>query len=253
MSYGLKVLNESGLVQFSTETSTKPLYSKIVSGTISINARADLSSETFTTIAAGTAIGNIISGLSQSDLILAYRPTSNSTLYARVLSSMGSYRIYNISFSAVDVQYCIFVKSNEYTAPNSGYGLNVFDTDGSTLKYSSEYAPASVETVLTVDLSNFASSTSYTYDSSTGLGRPWALATSGQGVTYSNGYNFEADQSGSGIGEWYVNGIEWTNTQIRSTAVEFINNNITQSSFFDKVGATYDEAKLVVLRGYDYT
>ena len=251
MSYGLEVVNKNGILQFSTET--QALYSKILSGSVSVGARANLASETKVTVNQSTAINNIISGLSGDDLIIAFRPTTNRTLYGRLESNTaGIFSFYNLSFSSATIQYCIFVKSPEYSAPTGEYGLNVFDTDGTTLKYSSVYPPASVETVLTVNLAT-ASSVSYDFDTTAGLGKPWALITSGQGVTYGNQFNFEPDQSGSGIGEWQVNGLSWGTSTFTSQPIEFFDNNITQSSFYDKVGATYTSAKVVLLRGYDYT
>jgi hypothetical protein len=246
--HGIEVLNRNGLIQFSTEAQS--LYAKLIDGSVTIGARANQASETAVNVNVTTAINNIISGLSGSDVIVAFRPTAAGTVYGRLNSStVGRFSFYNLSFSSVTVEYCVFVKAEKYTT-FSGHGINVFESDGTTLKYSTNYPPASIETILSLNLAT-ASTVSYTYDDS--VGYPWALITSGQGVTFGNQFAFEPDQSGFGVGEWQVNGITWTNTVIKSEPIEFLDNNITQASFYDKVGATYTSAKLVVLRGYDYT
>ena len=247
--HGIEVLNRNGLIQFSTEAQS--LYAKLIDGSVTIGARANQASETVVTVNVTTAINNIISGLSGSDVIVAFRPTTPaSTVYGRLNSNtVGIFSFYNLSFSSVTVEYCVFVKAEKYTT-FSGHGINVFESDGTTLKYSTNYPPASIETILSLNLAT-AGTVSYTYDDS--VGYPWALITSGQGVTFGNQYNFEPNFGGTGIGEWQVNGITWTNSVIKSEPIEFFDNNMTFTSFYSKVGATYNSAKLVVLRGYNYT
>ena len=249
MSYGIETQNQNGIIQFSTETAG--LYVQIVRSSVSISGGSS-SFPGSAIVNASTAINAVQSGLAQEDLFYCIRPSgSHNGLYAQVLSSLGGLKIYNASSSTETVHYCVFVKVSELTTPTSGYGINVFTETGG-LKYTSEFSPLSVETVLTVDLSDHSNSASFTYDTSTGLGLPWALVTSGQGVAYQNGFSWEPTGGTTGIGEWQLNVIQWTSTQIRSVSKEYFDNNITLSTFYTRVGADYEEAKLVVLRGYDY-
>lgn len=248
MSYGIETLNENGIIQFSTETPA--LYTKVTSGSTTLSAASPSTGNITTSLVSPT----IPASIADTDLIWAYRPTSNiDGIYARPVGGKN-FRIYNLDTVAVTVEYCVFTKSGEQTVPTSGYGLNVFDAS-SNLLFSSDYPPASVETVLTLNLSSAANSVSYTYDNSAGLGKPWVLATAGHGAIFGNAYNWEPLEGGFELGdaEYTLASIFWTSTTVgQGQGESFFEEGITISSFYNLVGVTYTTSKVVVLRGYAY-
>lgn len=248
MAYGIETLNENGIIQFSTQVT--PLYTRVVSGSTTLSAASPSTGDITTSLVAPS----IPSGIADSDLIWAYRPTSSvDGIYARPVGGK-KLRIYNLDVGAVTVEYCAFADANKRTIPSSGYGLNVFDSSQDLL-YSSEYPPASIETVLTLNLTSAANSVSYTFDSGAGLGRPWVLATAGHGAIFGNAYNWEPLEGGQNLGdaEYTLASIFWTSTTVgQGQGESFFEDGITISDFYNQVGVTYNTSKVVVLRGYAY-
>lgn len=248
MAYGVEVQNQNGIIQFSTETAG--LYTRLLSGSVTV-AAGDLYGPSNALI---NVSASIPAGVTNEDVLFAFRSTSGAIGYALSVGDAGYYRIYNSDTGSNTYEYCVFMKSSEQTTPSSGYGLNVFDTDGTTLKFSSEYPPLSVETVLDIDLTSTGADVDYSHDTSSGLGLPWVLASASMGSHYQGTYSWEELENGDGTGdgEYEYLVVFWGTTVTTIGAYSRLVDGVTEPDFYNTIGAEYNDGKVVILRGYNY-
>lgn len=153
MSYGLKVLSTNGTVQIDSDSSNKVIYQLSSTGTVSIPSRASLglgydssnycfASKTDSSINSNYSLIFVKpSSTPVGQSTFAEPGTGSFTLYSSLESTSYKYYVFNPTASGT---------TNIVTAPSTGdYGLVVYDTDGTTLKYSSAVSALRVKDVIT--------------------------------------------------------------------------------------------------------
>lgn len=152
MAYGINVYNASGDLQFSTEGSMSCMAAR-TSGTVNATT-AGGSYQTY-----GWYSGQV-SGLgynpSTNGCMIMVTPNTPSTATYRAWGVPSSDGFFIYSSSAITYKYKIFESADVFVS-TSGYGVNVWDTNGTTLIYSSNGDGSKIESVYGVSPSGHTS------------------------------------------------------------------------------------------------
>lgn len=130
MTYGIYIENESGFTQIDENYENLLV---IASGTLN---------KIYTTLTVPSNVPDdylIFCRPSSPDLTKKYRLAgytykTGTTNYAKMYCAANPY----FSYYAINVDWVICIKAQDLTIPTTGYGINVFNSDG-TLSFSSDY------------------------------------------------------------------------------------------------------------------
>lgn len=139
MAYGIKVFSANGAVQLDSTDSNQILYQEFASGTSGA--------------ATGTGSGDFrqiivsVTGFSIGECLVFIRPTGIVTgVRAYVLPGSGGFSI--MTDTDRSFYWYVFKKASNLSTP-TGYGLVVYDSDGTTVQYNSDVLSARVKGRLT--------------------------------------------------------------------------------------------------------
>jgi hypothetical protein len=238
MAYGIQIYNDSGFLQIDQDYTNYLLHT---SGSVTSTGRAISGSDEEPDVSTVN-----VSGVSANDdVIFAFRPATadGSAIRAVKTSTTGQFKIY--SDYAGTINWKAYKKGSLLSAPTSGYGLNVYRSDGTTLAYSSSFDIMSVATVLNV--SHSTPSTSVYNHSFSGL--PWAIAGAfGLSAELSFWEDFENGDN-LGVAEYAHLAVAWnSSTQLQAIDITTIINGILEpSNIFGVLGQS---TKIGILSGY---
>lgn len=240
MAYGIEIRNSSNFIQFSTE----------------INANYGLSnSGSFTSAGRTGSAGNeeptattiTVSGVSAaSDMIVAFQPdtATGDGIYGKMNTVAGRFTIYS-DYNGT-IYWRAYKKSNILTVPTSGFGINVLNSAGTGLLFSSNYPPAPFATILTV---NLGTSSVVTYNHSDSA-LPWALIAGMDLIAEESFWEDNEDGDNLGSGQIAYLGVAWnSSTQLQTIDVVSEFSGILESAF-DGHGFLGASKKIGILRGY---